>query len=326
VKFVDELSLGMRAWTPADRSRCYTISIVVAPITLTNVTKYYGRSKKPAVHDLSLAIQKGEVYGLLGANGAGKTTALRMIMDFIRPSSGSITLFGKDSRRGGGGSRAYVGYLPGDVILPKGATGREFLAYLGKLSGKVDRTYQDRLVERFEAQLDKKMSQLSKGNRQKIGIIQALMHRPDVLILDEPTSGLDPLMQERFYQTIGEARERGAAILLSSHSFEEVERLCDRIGIIRKGEFVYEGSATTVLATQKPRWRVTLKRAGDIAKLRDNPALRVVDVGRMSLTVEPAGTIEKALAVLSQHAIASMTTSQHGLEDEFLRYYEETSR
>lgn len=275
------------------------------------------------MHNLSLAIQSGEVYGLLGANGAGKTTTIRMILDFIRTSSGTIQLLGKDNRQSDTQLRDHVGYIPGDVVLPKGATGKEFLDYLSRLSRVGDRTYMGQLVKQFGAQLDKKMDQLSKGNRQKIGIIQAFMHRPDLLILDEPTSGLDPLMQEQFYRIVSEARERGTTILLSSHSFEEVERVCDRIGIMRKGAFVYEGSATEIIATQKPRWRVTFKRTGDVAKLKANPALKVIDIGRTSLTVEPTDTIESALAVLSRHSITSMTTSQHGLEDKFLHYYEE---
>jgi ABC-2 type transport system ATP-binding protein len=296
---------------------------MATPIKLKNVTKYYGHSKVPAVHKLSLAIQAGEVYGLLGANGAGKTTAIRMILDFIRPTSGTIQLFGKDNRQGGANLRANIGYLPGDVVLPKGATGKEFLKYLGKLSGNVDHAYMHQLVKRFEAQLGKKMDQLSKGNRQKIGVIQAFMHQPNVLVLDEPTSGLDPLMQEQFYKTVNEARARGAAILFSSHSFEEVERMCDRIGIVRKGEFVYEGSATAVIATQKPRWRVTLKHEDDIAKLKASSALKIIATSKTGVTVEPASTIAKALAALSHHNIVAMTTSQHALEDEFLHFYEE---
>jgi ABC-2 type transport system ATP-binding protein len=296
---------------------------MVTPIKITNVTKYYGRSKVPAVQGLSLAIQAGEVYGLIGANGAGKSTTLRMILDFIRPSSGTIQLFGKDNQQGGEKLRAHIGYLPGDVVLPKGATGQEFLAYLGRLSSETDRVYTGQLAKRFETQLDKKMNQLSKGNRQKIGIIQAFMHQPDLLILDEPTSGLDPLMQEHFYHIVDEVRQRGATVLLSSHSFEEVERMCDRIGIVRKGQLVHEGSAAGVIASQKPRWRVTCKKAEDVAKIKASPELTVIDVGRASLTVEPADTIEKALAILSHYPIAAMTTSQHGLEDEFLRFYED---
>ncbi len=295
---------------------------MAAPITIANVTKYYGHSKVPAVHDLTLEIRSGEVYGLIGANGAGKSTTIRMILDFIRPSAGTIQLFGRDNRQGGAKLRSRVGYLPGDVVLPKGATGRDYLTYLGKLSGGIDHAYLGQLAKRFEAQLDKKMNQLSKGNRQKIGLIQALMHQPDILVLDEPTSGLDPIMQEQFYHTVSEARGRGATVLLSSHSFEEVERTCDRIGIMRQGQFVHEGLATDIIATQKPRWRVTCKHARDVATLKTSPALKVIDVGRSSLTVEPADSIEQALAALSHYPIAAMTTSQHGLEDEFLRFYE----
>lgn len=299
---------------------------MVTPIKITNVSKYYGHSKIPAVCKLSLTVRPGEVYGLLGANGAGKTTTLRMILDFIRPNLGTIRLLGVDSRWGDAKLRARVGYLPGDVVLPKGATGQEFLNYLGDLNGNVDRNYTHQLAKQFKAQLDKDMNKLSKGNRQKIGIVQAFMHRPDVLVLDEPTSGLDPLMQEQFYQTIREARDRGAAILLSSHNFEEVERMCDRMGIVRKGELVYEGSAADIIATQKPRWRVTFKHDDDASKLKANPALKVIDVDHASLTVEPAATIERALAALSHHAIISMTTSQRSLEDKFLRFYEEETR
>ena len=296
---------------------------MATPIKITNVTKYYARSKVPAVYDLSLSIQTGEVYGLIGSNGAGKSTTIRMILDFIRPSSGTIQLFCKDTSQSGVTLRDRVGYLPGDVVLPKGVTGQEFLTYLGSLSNETDPAYAEKLAKRFEAQLDKKMNQLSKGNRQKIGIVQAFMHQPDVLILDEPTSGLDPLMQEQFYHTVDEARQRGATILLSSHSFEEVERMCDRIGIMRQGKFVHEGATTDVIATQKPRWRVTCKHAEGIAKLKDSPALTVIDLGQTSVTVEPTNSIEKALEALSHTTIVSMTTSQHGLEDEFLRFYEE---
>lgn len=296
---------------------------MVTPIKLTNVTKYYGHASTPAVRDLSLTIRRGEVYGLLGANGAGKTTTLRMILGFISPSSGNIELFDTDTRSGGAKLRTRIGYLPGDVVLPKSATGREFLHYLGAINHNSNPAYTRQLVARFEAQLDKPMDQLSKGNRQKVGIIQAFMQQPEALVLDEPTSGLDPLMQEQFYVTVSEVRERGAAILLSSHSFEEVERMCDRIGIVRKGKLVYEGSATDIIATQKPRWRVTLRHAEDIAQIRADSALRVINSSETSVTAEPADTIEKALAALSHYAIASMTTSQHSLEDEFLRFYEE---
>ena len=291
-------------------------------IKVFEITKYYGRSKVAAVDNLSFTIAGGEVYGLLGANGAGKSTTIRTIMDFIRPSNGKVILLGQDNQKTAS-LREHIGYLAGDVVLPKGVTGRSLLEYLEKLDGDIEQEYKQALITRFEAQLDKRTETLSKGNRQKIGIIQAFMHKPDVLILDEPTSGLDPLMQEQFYKTVEEARLRGAAILLSSHSFEEVERMCGRIGIVRQGKLVYEGSVADIVATRLPRWRVTLKHADDVEKLKTNPGLKVITAEKLALTVEPSETIERALAALSKYSILSMTTSQHKLEDEFLSFYDD---
>lgn len=295
---------------------------MVTPINVSKLSKYYGTSKVAAVNDLSFAIESGEVYGLLGSNGAGKSTTIRIIMDFIRPTSGSVQLLGEDSQATAA-LRKRIGYLAGDVVLPKGVTGRALLDYLEKLDGSVDRQYKEQLIARFEAQIDKRVETLSKGNRQKIGIVQAFMHQPDILILDEPTSGLDPLMQEQFYKTVEEAKNRGAAVLLSSHSFEEVERMCKRIGIIRQGKLVYEGLVADIVATRLPRWRVTLKHASDVAKLKKSADIKVISAEKLSLTLEPSKTIEQALAALSKYPILSMTTSQHKLEDEFLSFYED---
>ena len=292
-----------------------------AAIKVTKLTKSYPGSKAPAVSELSLQIQPGEVYGLLGANGAGKSTAIRTIMDFIRPTSGTVTLLGHDTQTGGAALRKRVGYLSGDVVLPKRVTGRKLLEYLENLSAQADRAFTQQLVHRFEAQLDKQTQELSKGNRQKIGLVQAFMHQPDVLILDEPTSGLDPLMQEQFYKTIHEARDRGAAILLSSHSFEEVERVCDRVGIVRQGELVYEAPIAKLRSARPSRWRVTLKSAESAKKLQVSADVKVLHVDKKVITVEPSGSIERALAALSKVSIVSMVADQRDLEDEFLSFY-----
>lgn len=290
-------------------------------IKVSKLTKYYGTSKVAAVDSLSFVIESGEVYGLLGANGAGKSTTIRTMMDFIRPTGGRVQLLGKDNQKIAS-LRKHIGYLAGDVVLPKGVTGRALLGYLEKLDGAIDEHYKASLITRFEVQLEQRVETLSKGNRQKIGIVQAFMHQPNILILDEPTSGLDPLMQEQFYKTVEEAKNRGAAVLLSSHSFEEVERMCQRIGIVRRGKLVYEGSVADIVASRVPRWRVTLKHAEDVGKLKTNPSLTVISTEKLALTVEPSKTIEQALAALSKYPILSMTTSQHELEDEFLSFYE----
>lgn len=291
-------------------------------IAISHLTKYYDRSKSAAVSDVSLTIKAGEVYGFLGANGAGKSTTLRSVMGFLRPTSGTIKILGQTVSEQHTGIHRKVGYLPGEVVLPKGVTGHEFLAYLGGINneGTMD-SYRDLLIERFEAQLDKPVNELSKGNRQKIGIIQAFMHQPQALVLDEPTSGLDPLMQEQFYKTVEEAQERGAAVLLSSHSFDEVERICTRVGIIRSGRFAFEGTVAQIAAGRLPRWRITFKREADVQKLLASPALKILNTRHATIIVEPAKSIDGALGALAGYPIAAMTTYQRELEEEFMHFY-----
>ena len=292
-----------------------------AVISLQKLTKFYGRSKVAALNNVTLSIKKGEVYGFLGSNGAGKSTAIRTIMGFIRQSSGNATLLGKDSLAEGVALKQHIGYLSGDVVLPKGVTGRVLLRYLANLHGNVDQLYLDELTKRFEAQLDKKTETLSKGNRQKIGLIQAFMSQPKIIILDEPTSGLDPLMQEQFYKTVEEAKARGAVVFLSSHSFNEIERICDRIGIIRDGVLVHESPVATLLAERVPVWRVTLKKKSDSKQLMKQVALNILSVQDNTIVVEPATGISEALGQLAKYDIVSMTMEQQELEDEFMSFY-----
>ena len=262
----------------------------------------------------------------MGSNGAGKSTTIRTMMGFLHPTKGHIQILGKNARHDGVSLKKHIGHLSGDVILPSRTTGRKLLEHLGRLHGAIDPEYLEVLVQRFEAQLDKKTETLSKGNRQKIGIIQAFMHKPSILILDEPTSGLDPVMQERFYKTVEEAKERGAAVFLSSHSFGEVERICDRIGIIRDGELVYEAPIAEIMATRVPTWRVTLQAKADAKKLQNNSALKILDDSGRVLRVEPTGLIEDALAALSKVKIASLLMEQRELEDEFMNFYRNDSK
>lgn len=291
-------------------------------ISLDKVTKRYRGSKVAAVDAVSLTVKSGEVYGFLGSNGAGKSTTIRTLMGFISPSQGTAKVLGTDVTISAAVAvRKDIGYLAGDVILPKRVTGRALLKHLAHLSGGVDEAYLNELIARFDAQVDKKTETLSKGNRQKIGLLQAFMHQPKVLILDEPTSGLDPLMQEQFYKTVEEARERGAAVFLSSHSFSEVERICDRIGIIRDGKMVHQGPIAKFMADRKPSWRVTLKKKVDVETLLHSPMLTVVEHDGMTLVVEPVKSIASGLAALSKVSIVTMSMGQKELEDEFMSFY-----
>ncbi|MEO6513455.1 MAG: ABC transporter ATP-binding protein, partial [Candidatus Saccharimonadales bacterium] len=217
--------------------------------------------------------------------------------------------------------KRHVGYLSGEVALYPKVTGHELFAYLSKLQQKDNRAYLQELIERFEAEPKKPIGELSKGNRQKIGVIQALMHQPEVLILDEPTSGLDPLMQEVFYAAIREASARGAAVFVSSHNLAETQRMCDRIGIIKHGKLIREQSIKDDTSLGAPMFRVVFGNAKDAEKVRKSTAFKVISVQEHSVALQPTGTITDALKELSRYDIKGLTTEQLNLEDEFLEYY-----
>jgi ABC-2 type transport system ATP-binding protein len=290
-------------------------------IEIEGLTKRYGGSKTNAIDNLNLTIHAGEVYGFLGSNGAGKSTTIRTLLNFIQPTAGRAAIMGFDVVKEAVEVHKSIGYLAGDVALPKNVTGRQLLGYLGKLHGKIDRRYLDSLAHRFEAQLDKKLGTLSKGNRQKIGLLQAFMHQPQVLVLDEPTSGLDPLMQEQFYKMILEAKERGAAVFLSSHNFSEVERVCDRVAIIREGKLVADVSVEELRKDNLPTWRITVKSKIALKQLAGSKALTVTQSDGVSATVKPAASISAALAALANVEIVAMDQTTDDLEDEFMSFY-----
>src|SRR5262245_23799581 len=202
-------------------------------IRAEQLTKSYGQNR--GIIDVDFEVEQGEVFGFLGPNGAGKTTTIRLLLDLIRPTSGRFTVFGLDSRRSSVAIRKRLGYLPGDLRLYERMTGADLLRYFGHLRG-LDGTERGRqLADRLDLDLDRRIKELSRGNRQKVGIVQAFMHEPDLLVLDEPTSGLDPLVQETFYELVGEATERGGTVFLSSHVLSEVQHMADRVGLIREG-------------------------------------------------------------------------------------------
>ncbi len=291
-------------------------------IHIQKLTKTYSGSNTPALDQLTLKVESGEVYGFLGSNGAGKTTTIRLLLNFIQPTAGTATILDKDIVKDSVAVRRHIGYLSGEIALWPNVTGDELFAYLGKLQQKDNRAYLAELIERFTAEPKKRIGELSKGNRQKIGIIQALMHQPEVLILDEPTSGLDPLMQEVFYQTIREASARGAAVFVSSHNLAEAQRMCTRVGIIKHGRLIREQIIRDDLNLGAPMFRIVCKDESSIQRLRTKPSsLKIISAEGNSVVAQPLHSIAAALKELSNYDIVSLTTEQLNLEDEFLEYY-----
>jgi ABC-2 type transport system ATP-binding protein len=291
-----------------------------AVIETDRLTKRYGAAR--GIEDVSLTVLRGEVFGFLGPNGAGKTTAIRTLLDLLHPTSGSARLFGLDSRRDSLAIRARLGNLPGEFACDPRRTGRKVLSLLAALRGVDGLGRAEELAARLHADLDRPVGHLSRGNRQKIGIVQALFHAPELLILDEPTGGLDPLMQEAFHQLVAEERDRGATVFLSSHDLDEVERLCDRVAIIRDGRLVAVEHVADLTARRFRHATVAFADDVDLSRLRALRGVRDVqgDGRRVRFAVE-AGGLDAVVKVLAQHEIVDLELAHPTLEEIFLTFY-----
>jgi polyether ionophore transport system ATP-binding protein len=287
------------------------------PVLTEGLTKRFGRVV--ALDSLDLEVRRGEVFGYLGPNGAGKTTTLRLLLGLIRPSEGRASLFGLDARDQAVEAHRRLAYVPGETSLWPGLTGAETLEFLGRLHGEVDRAYRDELIERFQFEPEKKVRAYSKGNRQKLVLIAALMTRADLLLLDEPTSGLDPLMEAVFRGCVADARERGQTILLSSHILSEVEALCDRVGILRDGSLVEVGtleqmrhlSALTVEATFE----------GALPDLTRVPGVENVTITGNTVRAHVQGSVHDLLGALAAANVTNFLSREPTLEELFLAHY-----
>ena len=294
-------------------------------IKLENLTKHYGDII--GIQDLSLEVPEGEVFGLLGPNGAGKTTTIRLILDFIRPTSGKASVFGLSPRSDGTDIRRRVGYLPGDFVTYDHMTGATVTEYFTNLRGS-DATKLEALCERYQLDLSRKIGQLSKGNKQKIGLVQAFMNDPDLLILDEPTAGLDPLLQYEFQKMVHEEKQQGKTIFMSSHVMSEVEATCDRVGIIREGELVTIDTVSHL--TELSLWtaKITFTQPVSQDTFNNLPGITVTDHTdnqTFTLSISGEGAMDTLIKTTAQTATSNPVQtfeSQHAsLEDAFLKYY-----
>ena len=290
-------------------------------IEARGLSKRYGETV--ALDALDLTVARGEVYGFLGPNGAGKTTTIRLLLGIHRASAGSARLFGRDVWRESVEAHREVAYVAGEPSLWPALTAAETFEHLARLRGGADVDYRRLLIERFKLDPDRKLRALSKGNRQKVQLIAAFASRAPLLLLDEPTSGLDPLMEMAFRTTVGEARERGQTVFLSSHILSEVEALCDRVGILRGGRLVDEGSLADLRHLAARSVEITF--ADEPPPLDGIAGVTVVASGPRTVSCEVSGTMQPLLAALAGHAVTELTSREPSLEEIFLHHYDGTA-
>ena len=282
------------------------------------LSKRYGDTL--ALDGLDLSVEPGEVYGYLGPNGAGKTTTIRLLLGLHRPTGGRAEILGVDAWRDPVAAHRGVAYVAGEPFLWPALTSAETFAYLARLHGGTDTAYRDLLVKRFQLDVRKKVRALSKGNRQKVQLIAAFASRAELLILDEPTNGLDPLMEIAFRETVLEAKQRGQTIFLSSHIMSEVEALCDRVGILRAGRLVDEGTLAELRHLSAQTVEVTF--AGAAPDLGTVPGVEIVSAGANALRCEVTGSIGPLLAALAGSRVIALTSRERSLEEIFLHHYD----
>jgi len=290
-----------------------------AAIHTEGLTKFYGRNR--GIVDVSLDIRRGEVFGYLGPNGAGKTTTIRALLNFIRPTRGQATILGFDARRESIEARRRIGYLPGEMALYDNLTGDEYLQYHAHLRSDVEWQYVTQLAQRMESDLSQRIGTLSHGSKQKVALIQAFMHQPQVLILDEPTTGLDPLMQQEFYRLIAETKAEGRTVFLSSHIMPEVERVCDRVAIIREGRLIAVEDVDTLKARALRHLEVHFAVPVPPDRFDDIDGVQDVVVEDRTLRCTVTGTLDTFVKTAAQFEVVNLVSHEPSLEEVFLAYY-----
>ncbi|GIH27971.1 ABC transporter [Acrocarpospora phusangensis] len=290
---------------------------MTAVVEAEGLTKFYGRRR--GLEDLDLTIQPGEVFGYLGPNGSGKTTTIRLLLDVIRPTRGRVTVLGSDP--GDAAVRARVGYLPGELALAGRERAGQYLRFLGDARGGVAQARIDELAERLEADLSVPMGKLSKGNKQKVGLIQAFMHRPEFLILDEPTSGLDPLVQQEFLAMVREVRADGRTVLMSSHVLAEVEHVSDRVGIVRSGRLVAVEEVAALREKAVRRVELHFDAPVPAEAFEGLPGVRDLRVAGASVTCTIDGRPDALIKAAARFTVVHLVSAEPDLEEIFLTYY-----
>jgi ABC-2 type transport system ATP-binding protein len=292
-------------------------------IVIDKLEKSYGKIQ--AVRGISMSVQRGEIFGFLGPNGAGKTTTIRCMLDVIRPSAGTIRIQGLDAQRDKLALHQRIGYLPGDVRLPGTMTGKQVINYFSRLQGLEPVLLND-LVARFDVEIKRPMKSYSKGMRQKIGIVLAFMCDPEVLILDEPSSGLDPLLQKTFNEFLLEEQARGKTIFMSSHIMSDVEKVCQRVAVIRSGELVTVEEVEALREKAGQRVIVEFSDAVTIEELERIPGVSNVNRSNSSYHLNVSGSMDPLIKAFSHHEVVRLQAEEAPLEEVFLKFYEEPEK
>jgi len=291
-------------------------------IRTEGLTKHYGDVK--ALVDLNMQVEMGEVFGFLGPNGAGKTTMIRTILDLIRPTAGRAEILGLDTHASAVELRHQIGYVPGDLAMYPSLTGRDTLKYFANLRGGTDWNYVNELAERLNSDLDVKVGDYSSGNRQKVGVIQAFMNKPDVLIMDEPSTGLDPLVQREFQKMVREVAAEGRGVFLSSHTLSEVQRAADRVGIIRHGRLVEVQSVGELRKKAMRRVELFFDAPIDRTVFEALPGVRDMRVNEHSIAMSFDGQMDQLLnTATARYHLVDINSEEADLEEIFLAYYED---
>ena len=289
-------------------------------IVIDQLKKSYGKIQ--AVKDISMSVERGEIFGFLGPNGAGKTTTIRCLLDVIRPTSGTIRVLGLDAQRDSLALHERIGYLPGDVRLPGQMTGKQIINYFSRLQGREPVMLND-LVARFDVELKRPLKGYSKGMRQKIGIVLAFMCDPEVLILDEPTSGLDPLLQKVFNEFLLQEQARGKTVFMSSHIMSDVEKVCQRVAVIRQGELVTVGKVEDLREKAGQRVMVEFGDAVTEEEVSRLPGVSMVRRTNKHYQFNVSGSMDPLIKALGQHEVIRLQAEEAPLEEVFLKFYED---
>jgi ABC-2 type transport system ATP-binding protein len=292
---------------------------VTPAIETTGLTKYYGSNR--GVVDVDLTVEPGQVFGFLGPNGAGKTTAMRMLLDFLRPTDGAARVLGLDCQADSLTIRSRTGYVGGDVSLYERLSGRELCVWLATLRGGAGVERIDALAERLGLDLDRPIGDLSTGNRQKVALVQAFMHEPELLVLDEPTAGLDPLVQHTFQEMVAEVAAEGRTVFLSSHVLDEVERTCDRVGIIREGRLVAVEDMKTLRRRALREVTIRFAEPVDLGPLRELDEVDEVSVDGDLVHLRYGGEADALVKLVARHRVLDFISAPADLEDIFLAFY-----